>query len=41
VAADSGGNELLAGFFGATVDFGDGPRTSAGLGDVFLVRRTP
>jgi hypothetical protein len=41
VATDSGGNVLVTGFFWNTVDFGNGPLTSAGLGDIPLVRRGP
>jgi uncharacterized protein (AIM24 family) len=38
VAVDSGGNVLLAGEFYQTADFGGGPLTSAGVGDVFVAK---
>jgi hypothetical protein len=36
-AVDGSGNLYLTGFFEGTVDFGGGPLTSAGNGDVFVV----
>jgi hypothetical protein len=38
VAVDGAGNVLLTGEFDGTVDFGGGPLTSAGSGDVFLAK---
>jgi hypothetical protein len=38
VAVDESGSVLVTGGFESTVDFGDGPRTSAGENDVFLVK---
>lgn len=37
VATDASGNVIVGGGFAGTADFGDGPVTSAGLSDVFLV----
>ena len=37
-AVDSGGNILLAGPLAGTVDFGDGPKTSAGGVDIFVAK---
>jgi hypothetical protein len=36
VAVDSTGNVTVTGFFSQTVDFGGGPLTSAGAGDIFV-----
>jgi hypothetical protein len=41
LAVDAQRNVVAAGFFADTVDFGDGPRTSAGLDDVFVVKLGP
>jgi hypothetical protein len=41
VAVDSGGRVVVTGNFSETVDFGGVPLTSAGLGDVFLLRLRP
>jgi hypothetical protein len=38
VAADSAGNVIVTGYFNGAVDFGGGALTSAGLGDIFLVK---
>jgi hypothetical protein len=38
VAVDSGDDVVLTGFFNGTVDFGDGPLTSAGLADIFVAK---
>lgn len=41
IAADSTGAILVTGYFHGTVDFGDSPRTSAGIDDVFLLKLSP
>jgi len=41
VAIDGSGNVVTTGSFGATVDFGGGPLTSAGGADIFVVDLTP
>ena len=41
VAVDAQGNVLVAGTFGASVDFGGGPTKSNGNGDLFVTKRTP
>ena len=41
VAADAAGNLYVTGCFRDTVDFGAGPLTSAGEGDVFLLKLDP
>lgn len=41
VAVDGAGNVLLTGSFGGTVDFGGGPLTSAGGGDIFQAKFDP
>src|SRR5204863_959165 len=41
VAIDPAGNILLTGVFEGTADFGSGPMTSAGQGDVFLAKYSP
>jgi hypothetical protein len=41
VAVDPEGHPVIAGNFHGTLDFGQGPLVSAGLGDVFLARFTP
>ncbi|HEX9148549.1 MAG TPA: hypothetical protein VF958_05230, partial [Thermoanaerobaculia bacterium] len=38
IGADGSNNLVLTGYFCATVDFGGGPLTSAGLADAFLVK---
>lgn len=38
VAVDSSGNVLATGFFEGTVNFGGGNLTSAGSGDIFLLK---
>jgi hypothetical protein len=38
IAVDYAGNVLVTGFFTNTVDFGGGPRTSAGAEDIFLAK---
>jgi len=38
VAVDASGNVLVTGVFGGTVDFGGGPLTSAGSGDIFVLQ---
>jgi hypothetical protein len=40
-AIDSAGNVVVAGGFGGTLDFGNGPLVSAGGHDVFLAKLTP
>ncbi len=39
IAADVSGSVIAGGYFTGTVDFGDGPRTSSGSTDVFLIKR--
>ena len=41
VAIDGSGQVLVTGFFGSTVDFGDGALTSTGETDVFVARFAP
>lgn len=41
IATDSSDNLIASGSFSQTVDFGGGPMTSAGAGDVFLVKYDP
>jgi hypothetical protein len=41
VATDSGGNRYLVGTFNGTVDFGDGPLTTAGGTDLFIAKLAP
>ncbi len=41
IATDGEGNVLVAGTFTGTVDFGDGPTTSAGESDVFVLSLAP
>jgi hypothetical protein len=41
VATDAMGNVVVVGEFGATVDFGGGPLTSAGLSDIFVAKYSP
>ncbi|WP_438001744.1 SBBP repeat-containing protein [Sorangium sp. So ce185] len=41
IASDAAGNLYITGFFSGTVDFGDGPLTSAGQEDIFLVKLDP
>lgn len=41
IAADNGGNALVAGYFAGAVDFGGGALTSAGGYDVFLAKFGP
>ncbi|NIM06461.1 MAG: hypothetical protein GTN65_12825, partial [Armatimonadetes bacterium] len=38
VAVDSSGNIVLSGYFLNTVNFGGGPLTSAGVGDIFIAK---
>lgn len=38
IAVDSAGNVVVAGGFGGTIDFGGGPLTSAGAGDLFVAK---
>jgi len=38
VAAVGNGGLYIAGSFTETTDFGSGPRTSAGLGDIFVLK---
>jgi len=38
MAIDAWGNVVVTGFFQQTVDFGGGPLTSAGSGDIFVVK---
>ena len=40
IASDASGNVGVAGRFYSTVDFGDGPRTSAGGSDIYLLQLT-
>ncbi len=40
VKTDPAGNVVIGGLFGGNVDFGNGLRTSAGLGDMFLASYT-
>jgi cysteine-rich repeat protein len=37
ITVDNAGNVLLTGYFGGTVDFGGGPLSSAGGGDIFAI----
>jgi PKD repeat protein len=41
VAVDAAGNVVVTGSFEGTADFGGGPLTSAGQGDVFLAKYSP
>jgi hypothetical protein len=41
VAFDSSGNMYTTGYFSGTVDFGGGPLTSAGGGDIFIAKYSP
>jgi len=41
VAVDRSGNVVVTGYFEGTVDFGGGPLTSAGFGDVFVASYSP
>jgi hypothetical protein len=41
IAVDGAGNVLVTGFFSNTVDFGGGPRTSAGAEDIFVAKYDP
>ncbi|WP_437499514.1 hypothetical protein [Sorangium sp. So ce1099] len=41
VAADAGGNVLVVGTFGSTINFGDGPLTSPGRVDAFVAKLDP
>lgn len=44
VAVDGAGNTFVTGYFGGTIDFGDGPLTSVGSGfetDIFLLKLDP
>jgi hypothetical protein len=38
IAMDGPGNVVVTGYFNGTVDFGDGPRTSAGENDIFVAK---
>jgi uncharacterized membrane protein YgdD (TMEM256/DUF423 family) len=38
IAVDSSGNSYITGYFGGTVDFGGGDVTSAGSGDIFVLK---
>lgn len=38
IASDEWGNVIVSGSFDGTVDFGGGPLTSAGAGDIFVVK---
>jgi len=40
VAVDASGNIVVTGYFQGTIDLGGGPLTSAGAGDIFLVKFT-
>jgi len=41
IAAGSSGNVFVTGVFSGTVNFGDGPLTSAGYNDIFLLKLAP
>jgi hypothetical protein len=41
IALDNDGNILLTGFFRGTVDFGGGPITATGNGDIYVVKFDP
>lgn len=41
VGLDSTGNTLVTGYFYGSMDFGNGPLTSAGEGDIFLAKLLP
>jgi hypothetical protein len=41
LGVDARGDVLVAGYFGGTVDFGDGPLPSAGAEDIFLAKLAP
>jgi hypothetical protein len=41
VSVDSSGNAIVTGYFGGTVDFGGGPMTDSGGGDIFIAKFGP
>jgi hypothetical protein len=41
MAIDSAGNMVITGRFGSLVDFGGGPLTGAGQGDIFVAKLDP